>query len=569
MEAVQNFEAGRAVIDALVKIGADDASSQLRKVLRSAPKPDASLWSKSDLLTVLEAGYSEDPNYPWLKTVLRRTPVRSLSGITSITVLTKPFPCPGKCVFCPVDVRMPKSYIATEPGAMRAGQLGFDPYQQVTARLRAYASMGHPLSKIELIVLGGTWSAYPREYQLWFVKRLFDALNDYGVRKDERSDAYVTDWDEHIKPGETYDAHINASRFVQEAYVESATQEELDEAHRRNEEAACRCVGMSLETRPDVLDLQECINLRSLGATKIQIGIQSLDDNVLRMNKRGHKVKQTRAAIRLLRQFGFKVHAHWMANLHGSSPEADKVDYLKLFTDPAICPDELKVYPTVLIEDTELEQIAKRGEWVPFAEEELNDVLTHVLTNTPEYCRLSRIIRDIPAGEILAGNKKGNLRQIVERTVADSDMHDIRAREIGAADIATDALVLDQLAYETEDSHEVFFQFIRPADRKLAAFLRLSLPKTDTHPFPELKGKAVIREVHVYGQSIDVGLAKDASQHRGFGKALVAAACESAATAGFSGIAVISSVGTRRYYEKLGFQGGGLYHHKTLDVVRP
>lgn len=556
---------GRELIDELIIAGPVAASAELGNLIRKHRRPNAATWTKSELLSVLEAFYQGDANYSWLKKVLTKRPIRSLSGITSITVLTKPYPCPGRCVFCPVDVRMPKSYIATEPGAQRAGRLGFDPYQQVTQRLRAYWETGHPISKIEFIVLGGTWSSYPRPYQRWFLKRMFEALNDFGIRSNAATHAYFTDWDERIAEGESYNDHINASRFVTDAYVEEASQEELEEAHRLNETAGSRCVGLSLETRPDLLDEDEALHLRMLGATKIQIGIQSMDDRVLRLNKRGHLVAKTEAAIRTLRQFGFKIHAHWMPNLHGSTPEADKADYDKVFSNPSIRPDELKVYPTVLIQDTELERIAAEGKWQAYAEEELNGVLQHVLTHTPEYARLTRIIRDIPSHEILAGNKKGNFRQIVEEGIAVSAMSDIRAREIKGTAVASEDLVLDRQTYETTDTTEHFFQFIRPDDRKIAAFLRLSLPKPDViSPLPELEGRAIIREVHVYGQSVMVGGAEDAAQHRGLGTQLVNQACDLARQEGFGDVAIISAVGTRKYYEKLGFVSGELYQHRSV-----
>lgn len=563
----QDHESGRGIIDALVNAGVDNASKRLPVLSRKTRKSDNISWTKSDLLQILELSYQDDPNYGWLKNVLKKRPMRSLSGIISITVLTKPFPCPGRCVFCPVDVRMPKSYIASEPGAQRAGRLGFDPYKQASERLRALWETGHPISKIELIVLGGTWSAYPQEYQRWFIKRLFDALNDFGLRRDEESHAYPTDWDDHIRAGETYNGHINESQYVNDAYVESATWDELEAAHRLNEMANSRCVGLSLETRPDLLDRDECISLRLLGATKIQMGIQSLDDHVLSLNKRGHSVATTEKAMRMLRQFGFKIHAHWMPNLYGSDPGSDIEDYQRIFDNPSIRPDELKVYPTALIQDTELEQIAAKGLWNAYEEEELNDVLRYVLTETPEYCRLTRIIRDIPSFEILAGNKKGNLRQIVEASIDGAQMHDIRAREIKGEVIAPDSLVLDCLQYETTDTHEYFLQFIRSGDRKIAGFLRLSLPKperVEDGPLDELKGVAMIREVHVYGQSVGVGEQEGAAQHQGLGRLLVAKACEIAGEYGSQNIAVISSVGTRKYYEKLGFSKGHLYQHKSL-----
>jgi elongator complex protein 3 len=552
-----------SIINAMIEMGPEEAATSFGDLVREYKKAGASMWTKHDLLGVVESSYRNDTNYPWLRRVLAKKPIRSLSGITSITVLTKPFPCPGRCVFCPVDVRMPKSYIATEPGAQRAGRLGFDPYQQVYERLRAYSELGHPTSKIEFIVLGGTWSAYEPEYQVWFIKRMFDALNDFGVSRDGNVSSYDMDWDERIGEGETYNAHIKASQYTSDRYVESATMEELRAAHKENESAASRCVGLSLETRPDEVDVDECTRLRALGATKIQIGIQSMDDTVLRLNKRGHKVKQAEAALRLLRRFGFKIQAHWMPNLYGATPDGDIADYAKVFDNLSIKPDELKVYPTALIENTELEQIAKQGKWSAYEDAELNRVLVHVMTNTPEYCRLSRVIRDIPAFEILEGNKRGNLRQIVENGIPKGEMYDIRAREIKNEIVDVADLVFDATVYETAVSTEHFLQFIRPTDRLIAGFVRLSLPSEDA-PIDELSRAAIIREVHVYGQALHVGETSSVSQHQGLGRQLIAEASERARSAGFSKLAVISAVGTREYYAKGGFEPGELYQVKTL-----
>jgi elongator complex protein 3 len=559
----EQCEKGRRILAGAIDVGPDISVHQFGNIVRNIAQSDSVVWSKAFLLKVFERYYASEPELGWLRRMLTKRPIRSLSGITSITVLTKPFPCPGRCVFCPVDVRMPKSYIATEPGAQRAGRLGFDPYQQVTTRLRAYTETGHPTSKIELIVLGGSWSAYPREYQRWFIKRLFEALNDFGVKQDGADHSYPTDWQDRISSGETYNGHINASKYVTDAHIELASPEELIDAQNANENAQHRCVGLSLETRPDLIDAEECEHLRFLGATKIQIGIQSMDDRVLRLNKRGHKVAKAESAITLLRRFGFKVHAHWMPNLYGSTAAMDVADFDRLYDNNAIRPDELKVYPTVLIQDTELEKLAAVGKWLPYSEQDLTSVLSHVMETTPEYSRLTRIIRDIPSQEILAGNKKGNLRQIVEHSVDPMRMHDIRAREIRDELIAVDELVLEAASYDTRESREIFLQFVRPADRKLAAFTRLSLPSS-TAPIVALKDAAIIREVHVYGPSIVVGDDSDQSQHQGLGRRLIAEAEARAKSAGFNRLAVISAIGTRPYYARLGFMTDGLYQVKAL-----
>lgn len=513
---------------------------------------------------VLKHYLSQNPNPdPVILQKLKKKPIRTLSGVTPVTVLTKPFPCPGECIFCPVDVRMPKSYIASEPGAQRAAQNGFDPYLQVYNRLQAYTEIGHPVSKIELIVLGGTWSVYPEPYQLWFINRLFQALNDFGARQDNRPPTQTINFEDQLDPNLTYNQHISQKTSYLHGEHETSTWEQLLDSHIQNQNSNCRCVGLVLETRPDNVSLSEVIRLRRLGATKIQIGIQSLNDQVLSKNKRGHTVTQTRAAISLLRQAGFKIHAHWMPNLYGSDPQNDIKDFDQLFDDPSICPDELKIYPCSLIDKTELMDVYHRGDWVPYTFDQLAQVLRHTITHTPEYCRLTRIIRDIPGTEIVSGNKTTNLRQLLEANIDKAEMHDIRAREIKHQTIDPDSLELDISSYPTSVSVEYFLQYIT-LNRQIAAFLRLSLP-TKVNPISELANKAIIREVHVYGQSLNVGTkAGQSPQHSGLGKKLITQAINLAKAHQFKGIAVISAIGTREYYKNRGFSLVELYQHQDF-----
>lgn len=496
---------------------------------------------------------------PQIVELLKKKPVRSLSGVTPVTVLTKPYPCPGECIFCPADVRMPKSYIASEPGAQRAAQNGFDPYLQVYNRLQAYSEIGHPVSKIELIILGGTWSVYPEDYQIWFVTRLFQALNDFGEDNDNRHQPPTINLNDVIDPNETYNQHIaQKTTYLHAKY--NLTWNDLFAAHHSNQSAHCRCVGLVFETRPDYVTPVEVIKLRRFGATKIQIGIQSLQNKVLQLNKRGHNLEQTENALNLLRQAGFKIHAHWMPNLYGSTPELDKQDFLNLFSNPNICPDELKVYPCSLIDHTELMNIYHQGLWRPYSQQELVDVLTFALLHTPEYCRLTRIIRDIPGSEIVVGNKTTNLRQLLEQSIPKTEMHDIRAREIKRQTVAIKDLFLDKLVYQTATSTEIFLQYIT-STRQIAGFLRLSLPQKPAF-ISELTGRAIIREVHVYGQSLTIGHNHHGkAQHQGLGKKLITQAISLAKHSGYRGIAVISAIGTRLYYQKLGFTLKDLYQH--------
>jgi elongator complex protein 3 len=517
-------------------------------------------------------------------------------------VLTKPFPCPGECIFCPNDVRMPKSYLSQEPGALRAEQNSFDPYLQTVIRLQAYHNTGHPVDKIEMIVLGGTWSFYPESYQVWYVKRIFDALNDFSQGPDvaraeadrieellrarsqlhpDNNTTFITVDGTHLDRTynqvvqDIYRAEMHRSREEAAAIAagtqtrtmidEFATWAELEAAQRANESAACRCVGLVVETRPDHISAEEVLRIRRLGCTKVQIGIQSLNDAVLAANKRGHDVAATRRAIRLLRRAGFKIHAHWMPNLYGSTPEKDAEDYARLFDDPDFCPDELKIYPCSLIESAELMKHYQDGSWRPYTQEELLDVLTACFERTPEYCRLTRVVRDIPSTDIVVGNQTTNFREVVEQTLAAQGERspDIRGREIRHRQVDPDELHLDELVYASSSGQEVFLQFIT-ADRSIAGFLRLSLPEGDPLA-PELSGAAMIREVHVYGQSLGIGVdVPGKAQHSGLGTQLIERAAEIARERGYAKLAVISAVGTRAYYRGRGFADGALYQIREL-----
>ncbi|NLX09752.1 MAG: tRNA uridine(34) 5-carboxymethylaminomethyl modification radical SAM/GNAT enzyme Elp3 [Chloroflexi bacterium] len=578
---------------------------QLTRLLKQHPKDGRGLFRRDELIRAYRefAGTGDLP--PFDAAVLERLrmkPVRTISGVTPVTVLTKPFPCPGECIFCPNDVRMPKSYLSNEPGAQRAEQNSFDPYLQTYSRLSALRNTGHPTDKIEIIILGGTWSFYPETYQIWFVKRIFDALHDFGGGIDhtdavrtalreasqlhpERNLARVSvdgtrlDRSYNQVVQSIYQDEMRRSREQARAIArgerprgltdEYATWDELEAAHRQNEQAACRCVGLVIETRPDHISVDEVIRVRRLGATKVQIGFQSLSDDVLRLNRRGHDVAAARRAVRLLRQAGFKIHGHWMPNLYGSSVAADIADYRRLFDDPDFRPDELKIYPCSLIESAELMQRYRDGSWRPYSHDELVEVLLACFEHTPEYCRLTRVVRDIPGTDIVVGDLTTNFRQIVERELEarGGRSEDIRSREIRGQRVASEALRLDEQWYSTAIGDEVFLQYIA-ADRRIAGFLRLSLP----HEAPildELSGAAMVREVHVYGQSLALGEdSPGRAQHSGLGTQLIERAVEIAAAQGYARLAVISAVGTRAYYRKRGFEDGALYQVRPLAPPR-
>jgi elongator complex protein 3 len=491
---------------------------------------------------------------------IRMKPMRTLSGVTTVTVLTKPYPCPGKCIFCPTDVRMPKSYLPDEPGAMRALQHEFDPYTQVISRIAALENLGHPTDKIELLILGGTWSAYRRDYQEWFVKRCFDAMNG-----------------SHLPVGEGRGGE-----------GERCTPGELAAAQALNESANHRNVGLVIETRPDEITPDELRWLRTLGVTKVQMGAQSLDDRILDMNKRGHDVATTRRAVSLLRAAGFKIVLHWMPNLHGATPESDRVDFARLWD--GFCPDELKIYPNQLLANAELYEVWQRGEFRPYTTEELIDLIADIKPLVPAYCRINRVIRDIPSTNVVEGNKRTSLRMDIQGEMKrrGTKCNCIRCREVRGIAVEAATLRLDDLTYQTDSAEEHFISFVTPDDR-LAGFIRLSLPTPLSSPhfgvhkvpaalgrqnggnegggvgLSDLDGAALIREVHVYGQSLPVGAELSGStQHSGLGTKLLQEAEKIAAAHGFCRLAVISAIGTRKYYLERGFERGELYLVKNI-----
>ena len=373
----------------------------LRRVLRRHPRDGTGFFSKSQLVDAYRrfCAAGELAFEPETLNRLQMKPVRTQSGVAPVAVLTKPAGCPGRCIFCPNDPDMPKSYLSREPGAQRALRHQFDPFEQTHSRLTALNNVGHPIQKVELLILGGTWSAYPHSYQEWFIHRCLDALNGH----------------------------------------ESAT---LAEAQDRNEQAPSRCVGLTVETRPDWITPEEVVRLRGLGVTRVQIGIQSLDDRILALNNRGHDMEAARRACRLLRAAGFKLLLHWMPNLYGATPESDREDFARLWSDPDMQPDELKIYPCALVEDTELYDLWRQGQFVPYDEQTLIDLLADCKAQAPVYCRLSRVVRDIPSDYVVEGNRLSNLREAVQARLAASgrSCRCIRCREVGDHVVEVDAL---------------------------------------------------------------------------------------------------------------------------------
>ncbi len=490
---------------------------------------------------------------------LRKANVRTLSGVVIITSLVKPYTCPGKCIYCPTELRMPKSYIATEPAAARALRLDFSPYEQMKRRIEMLEVNGHPTDKIEYILKGGTWNAYPLKYQYWFILESFKACNDFN---------------REVPVGPTSEEYWNDKPLTE-------LQKALDCEQTINESTGHRIIGLTLETRPDAISPKTIHHMRLQGCTRIELGLQATDDTILELIKRGHTVQQFRDAIYLLREAGFKVDLHFMPDLPGSSPEHDVEMYKEIFSDPGLRPDMIKIYPNTVIKSAELYQWFLDGRYTSYGDEGLFHALLQMKLATPRYCRISRLIRDIPATEIENGNIITNLREMLEYQLKKEGKHCecLRCREIYRQKDNIDENEEPNIFVDTYETIGGTEYFISMEDKNRIAvygFLRLRIPHSDGIPdsspvvalkkiLPELQGAAFIRELHVYGQMIEIGKTKTiGNQHKGYGKKLMAEAERITKKHTIHKLAVISGVGVRGYYEKLGYTKEGTYMIKEI-----
>jgi elongator complex protein 3 len=474
---------------------------------------------------ILAAALPEE--HETLRRVLMVKPSRTLSGVAPVAVMTSPYPCPhGKCLPCPGGpdhpFHSPQSYTGEEPAAKRAREHDFDPFRQVQARLGQFEVLGHRVEKVELIVMGGTMTARPVEYQEEFVSRCIEAMNTYsgGTPAPEAPDI----------------------RKVQEA----------------NETSAIRCVAITFETRPDWSRQEHIDRMLEYGVTKVELGVQHVDDAILQYNRRGCTVADTLEANTLLRDAGLKVGFHMMPNLPGSDIESDKMMFETLFSDPRFRPDFLKIYPTLVTPGSEIESLWKEGKYSPYAENELIDLIAYAKSLIPEYTRLQRIQRDIPAKLIVAGSKHSNFRQLAKDRLKESGKRCrcIRCREIGRAPSPAESAI-QVLEYDCCGGTEHFISAV--ADDSLIGFARLRFPSM-TYRIG-LESAALLRELHVYGSLVPVGKDAEAEewQHREFGKALLARAEEIARAAGYRRLAIMSGIGVRPYYRRQGYERRGPY----------
>ncbi|MBT3348849.1 tRNA uridine(34) 5-carboxymethylaminomethyl modification radical SAM/GNAT enzyme Elp3 [bacterium] len=653
-----------------------------------------------------------------LAALLQKRAVRTISGVTPIGILTKPWPCPGRCVYCPTEVRMPKSYLSSQPAAARAVRNNFHPFRQVENRIVAIEDSGHPVSKLEVIVMGGTWSFLPKKYQSWFIKNIFDAANG----KKKISNSHFENDEQEIPPGPflkngelipdflgtnlPYDPELkNRARelrkkatpaekklweqllrgrkfqnlrflrqkpidnFIvdfycpelllvleidgdihdfQKKYDQERTEKlskygievvrysndqilsnikevsfdlarivqnrkkqmeksphfkgdlggftarTLQEAQKINETADRRVIGLTLETRPDWITEKELIRMREFGCTRIEIGVQTLDDEIQKLTKRGHTRAHVARAMQLMRDFGFKICWHLMPGLPGSTPERDLKMMREVWENSDFRPDFVKIYPCQVLPNSELADWWRAGKFEPLRDKKLVELLLKFKKSVPPYTRIMRLLRDIPVGETLDGVKFSNLRQILKSqpkklrellgdkkfTEIFPDGHEwpcqcVRCREVGflneklkMKNEELDVPILVRRNYEASNGTEVFLSFESPDKKVLYALLRLRKPSPDFSPkkfSSVLKNAALVREVHSYGTEVSIGNDAGIGQHRGLGKKLLTEAERIARDEwNLKKITVIAGVGTREYYRKLGYELRATYMTKKI-----
>jgi elongator complex protein 3 len=443
-----------------------------------------------------------------------RKPTKTISGITPVAVMLPPKACKhGTCLYCP-SLDVPQSYTPKSPVVMRAAEVRYDAYEQVKARIKAFQTMHHPTEKIELIIMGGTFLEYEKDFQYKFIKRCYDALNE----KNSSS---------------------------------------LEQAQKLNENAKNRCVALCVETRPD-----ECIQyierMREWGITRVELGVQMPDDKIYKKIERGHSVKDVIASTKSLKDAGFKVGYHIMPGLPGSSMKEDLYLFKRLFSDERFKPDQLKIYPCQVIKGSKLEKQYWKRKYKPYTKEQIERLLSKMLKFVPRYCRVMRMMREIPPDYLVAGTTRIDLRKDVEKELRKekNKINEIRFREVGfnQSKLDLNSLEMKITKYSASGGKEYFLEIVNKDDI-LFGLLRLRI----------VNGKSIVRELHVYGKSLELGKRNsNTSQHKGFGRMLMKEAEKISKKEKMKKISVISGVGVREYYRKLGYKLKDTYMVKDL-----
>lgn len=459
-----------------------------------------------------------------LKKLLISKNARSLSGVSVITLSSKPYPCPGNCLYCPTQKSVPKSYLDNEPAILRAIRHKYQPEPQVKERIKVLNLNGHPTDKLEIIIIGGTFSFFSKNYQTNFIKKIFDTCNE----------------------------------------KKSTT---LEQAQKLNEKAKNRIIGLTIETRPDFINNKEIQHLRKLGVTRVEIGVQSIYNDILKQNRRGHPVETTIEATKLLKDAGFKVCYHMMPNLYGSNTKKDLQMFKQLFSDQNFQPDMLKIYPCMVMKEADLYEIYKQNLYKPYNYKTLAKLLKNILVILPTYVRVQRLIRDIPAQSVVGGVRISNLREIIERELREENkkVWEIRFREIKDEWKKDTKLKMFRIDYNASDGKEIFLSFEDKNREKIYSLLRLRIPSETKPVIKALENSAIIREVHTYGKQIKIAKKNPSAQHQGLGKQLIKEAEKiSKQEFNLNKVAIISGVGVREYYKKQGYKLKETYMIKNI-----
>jgi elongator complex protein 3 len=480
-----------------------------------------------------------------LEEVLRRKPVRTASGVAPVAIMTSPHMCPhGKCLYCPggpaSEFSSAQSYTGHEPAAARGEQNDYDPYGQVTLRLNQLREIGHPVDKVELILMGGTMTARSHDYQEWFVKRALEALNDFD-------------------PG------AEPSPAEGKSFAEDDPDfEYLEDVKTTNQYGNVRNIGTTFETKPDWCDPEQIDRMLRLGGTKVEVGVQTTYERINREMHRGHGVQASIDANKRLREAGFKVGFHMMPGQPGMTEGMCRADFEEIFEHGDWRPDYLKIYPTLVVKGTRVYDMWQRDEFEPLDNESAAELVAEIKRDIPKYVRLQRVQRDIPADFIEGGVWKSNLRQLARQRMDERGWtcDCIRCREVGHNDEVPETVELDVLTYDSAGGTEHFISYEDPEKDLLVGFCRLRFP--DDPRRRELTNAALVRELHVYGPMVSVGDDSADWQHRGYGEKLLREAERRAADAGYDKLSVISGIGAREYYTERGYHQDGPYVSKRL-----
>ncbi len=439
-----------------------------------------------------------------------RKPSKTLAGVTPIAVMCKPKKCRhGTCLYCP-SLNVPQSYTPKSPPVLRAIRLKYNSYEQIKSRLKAFKLMNHPTQKIELIVMGGNFLEYPVKYQYNFIKKCYDAFNN-------------------------------------------KTSKTLEQAKKLNETSKHRCVALCIETRPDTCTEKDIKKILEFGCTRVEIGVQCLDDKIYKFVNRGHLVKQVIEATKRLKNNGFKVGYHMMLGLPKSNPKKDLEMFKKLFKNQDFKPDQLKIYPCQVIQGAELVRLHEKGKYHPYSKEQVQKLIIKIMKIIPNYCRVMRVMREIPPEHLVKGIIRIDLRKDIEAELRkkETKIREIRFREIGFAirDLKKHKKINNKLKlkitkYKASNGNEYFLEIINK-DNILFGLCRLRISNK----------QAIIREIHIYGQALKIGeKAKELGQHKGLGKKLLKQAEKITKENKIFELKIISGAGVRQYYKKLGYK---------------